>query len=77
MSKDPILNTIQAIADIDWQYYVLKNLSEDKAMTALELKESSMKCYRRIISKKKKLGYDYSVDQEALKQIKQFKLISE
>lgn len=73
-NRHPVFETLDIIADIAWHYFVLSQISENKELTAKEVRKYSMRHYIGIIHKKKKIGYDTTLDEKAHAEIKAYKV---
>ena len=74
MSRNPLFNTLDIIAQIDYNYFMISEISISKTLTAVEIRKYSMGHLRSIIRNKKKLGYDTSHDEKTHSQIKAKKI---
>ncbi len=72
--KNSIFDTLDIIAQIDYNYFMLSEIAKSETLTALEVRKYSMGHLRSIIRNKKKLGYDTSLDEAKHAEVKKFKI---
>lgn len=68
--RKALFNTLEVIEKIDWNYFVISQISNSTDMTGDDKNKAVINRFRSIIRYKKMLGYDTKTDSQVIKEIK-------